>query len=246
MQSSNGFPRTVNNQPGVAVPGDFADANIRASVVAGAGALTALGSGRNPTVGNFAWADLRDPGTGTGGQAFSNYRGEATAKLGFVHREQQSLIVPFLGATSLVVLDGTIITLMDQGSFWAKFAAGATVGQKAFAKYLDGSAVAQAAGTSTQTASITASLATTGVLTVSAVGSGALAVGAVLTDVAADFTPVQITAFLSGTGNTGTYQTTGVATVTSRTMVAAEMVETNFSIDSPALSNELAKISTWG
>lgn len=245
MPTSNGFPRVVNNQPGVAVPGDFADANIRASVIAGAGALTALAL-RNPTVGNFAWADLRDPGTGTGGQAFSNYRGEPTAKIGFVHREQQGLITNFLAPTTQIIHAGREVTLMDQGSFWAKFAAGATVGQKVFAKYLDGSVVAQAAGTSTQTASITASLASTGVLTVTAVGSGALAVGAVLTDVAADFTPVQITAFLSGTGGTGTYQTTGVATVTSRTMVAAEMVETNFFIDSPASSNELAKISTWG
>lgn len=245
MPTSNGFPRTVNNQPGVAVPGDFADANIRASVIAGAGALVALAS-RNPVVGNFAWGDLRDPGTGTGGQAFSNFRGEATAKIGFVHREQQGLITAFLDPTVLLVQAGREVTLMDQGSFWAKFTAGAAVGQKVYAKYLDGAVVARAAATSTQTAEITASLATTGILTVTAVASGALAVGAVLTDAALDFTPVQITALLSGTGGTGTYQTTGVATVTSRTMLAAESVETDFYVDSPASSNELAKISTWG
>lgn len=237
MPSSNGFPRLVNNQPGVAGAGDFADANIRASVVAGEAALVALGSTRNPVVGNFAWANQA---TGT---AFSNYRGE-TAAIGFVHREQQALITGFLDAATLVVTAGYPTTLMAQGSFWAEFAAGAAVGQKVFASYLTGAPVAGTAGADTETAEVTASIAVTGIMTVSAVASGALAVGAVMTGTG--FTPVQITAFLSGVGNTGTYQTTGTATVTSRTMFAAESVETDFTVDSPAGAGELAKISTWG
>lgn len=247
-----GFQRTVNNQPGVAAVGDFADANIRASVIAGAGALVAAGVDavynvrRNPIVGQFAWGDQRDPGTGVGGLAFSRYFGETTAKIGFVHRENNAIIVPFLAESQMYLEQGQIITLFDQGSFWAKFVDGADVGQKVFANYLDGSVYADDAGASTESASFTGVIqVTTGILTASAV-TGAIKAGDVLTGVGV---PVgtSIISQLSGTiGGAGTYQTSITTAVGSVAMLANDAVETAFYVDSPADAGELAKISTWG
>jgi hypothetical protein len=243
MPSSNGFQRLVNIQPGVAAEGDFADANVRANVIAGEGAFVAADSPREPVVGHFAWGDQDTQGT-TANLAFSQYRGETSAKIGFVHRENNVTIASVNSAASNTISKGLPVTLYDQGSFWAKFSGGASVGQKVYAEYVDGSVYAAAPATSTQTAEVTASLASTGILTVSAVASGALSVGDVLSGTGVP-AGVQITARLSGTGNTGTYQTTGTTVITSRTMTAAGSVETSFYVDSPASAGELAKISTW-
>lgn len=236
-----GFQKQVNNQPGVAAEGDFADANIRANVLAGPGALVAAPSPRSPIVGHFAWGDQAT------GQAFSNYRGEATAKIGFVHRENNAIIVPFLAGDQMAIEAGLVMTLFDQGSFWAKFAGGANVGQKVFAKYSDGSVYSADAGTSTQVADFTGALANTGVLTVSAVASGAIGVGDVITGVGVP-AGIAVTAQLSGTpGGVGTYQTSLLGTVIgAQQMFAHDSVETGFSVDSSANAGELAKISTWG
>lgn len=239
MSSSNGFQRVVNNQPGLAAAGDFADANIKANVIAGAGAFVTAPYPRSPIVGNFAWGDQ------DGHLALGQWRGEAAAKIGFVHRENNALITAFLAADVLAIAQGQIITLYDQGSFWARFAAGATVGQKVFANYVDGSVYADDAGTDTETADVTASLASTGILTVTAVGSGAISVGDVISGTGVP-EGVIVTALLSGTGGVGTYQTTGASVVTSRNMFAHASVETSFFVDSPADAGELAKISTWG
>lgn len=223
------FQSAVNNQPGVAAIGDFADANIRAVVVAGAGALVSAPSPRSPYVGRFAWGDQ------SSGQCYGRYQGEATTKIGFVHRENQAVIIPFLADKELYLESGLPITLYSQGSFWADFPLGAAVGQKVFANYLDGSVYAANAGTSAQVASVTGSLATTGVFTVTAVGSGALSVGAVLLGSGVP-AGVAITSQLSGTaGGIGTYQTTGSTLITSQTFTANASVETAFFVDSPAV-----------
>ncbi len=223
-----GLQAQVNQQPAVGVVGDFADTNITVSMLSGVpNGLVAAPSPRGPIVGNFAWGDLAT------GKAYGRNYGESSVRIGFLHREQQAIIVDFLAERALTLQAGLILTLATQGSFWASFAAAAAVGQKVFARYLDGSVYAAAAGTSTQTASVTASLASTGVLTVSAVGSGALAVGAVLTGVNIP-AGVAITAQLSGTaGGTGTYQTTGTVVGASATVLAFESVETSFEVTSP-------------
>jgi|HubBroStandDraft_1064217.scaffolds.fasta_scaffold71626_2 hypothetical protein len=242
--TSNGFQDTVNIQPGVAVAGDFADTNVRANVLAGAGALVAAGFLNGlapPIVGAFAWGDQAT------GLASSNFTGSATAKIGFFRNDRQQLIQNFLAGETLQAEPGREITLFDQGSFWAVFPAGATVGQKVYANYAGGSVYAAATGASTQTASVTGSIAvTTGILTVTAVGSGALAPGAVLSG--ANVPPgTAIVAQLTGTiGGDGTYSTTTTVAAASATITAATAVETNFYVDSPANDGELAKISTWG
>lgn len=225
-----GFQTRVNNQPGVAAVGDFADANIRASVLAGAGQLVAAPLPRSPIVGRFAWGDQ------SSGQAFSNYRGEATAKIGFVHRENNAIIVPFLSEAALYIESGLIATLMSQGSFWADFPLGAAVGQKVFARYVDGSTYADDAGTSTASATaMTGSLANTGILTVGAL-TGTIRVGQVLSGGLAP-AGVAILSQLSGTpGGIGTYQTSKLGSILAALtdMVLSDAVETAFSVDSPA------------
>jgi hypothetical protein len=235
------FQNRISDQPAPAVKGDFADANVRANVLAGAGALVALGQqtvgasvvNRYPIVGNFAW------GNQVTGFASSRYFGETVAKIGFVHRENQAVIVPFLAEQEMFLEAGLGVTLMNQGSFWAQFAAAAVVGQKVFANYLDGSVYSAAAGTSTAVASLMtgAIVGVTGVLTISAI-TGTLSVGTVLSggDVPAG---VAIVAQLSGTiGGAGTYQTTATADVADLTgAIGANSVETGYRVDSAAPVN---------
>lgn len=238
-----GFQKTVNIQPAPACAGDFASANMRNSVLSGANGLVAgayvspVSAG--PTIGNFAW------GNQSTGIAYGLNDGSANSQIGFVHREQQGMITAFLSDNGATIQPGYPMTLLSQGDFWAKFAAGASIGQKVFAKYTDGSCTAAAAGTSTQEASVTASIAvTTGIMTVSAVGSGALAVGQLL---AGSGMPAgtYITAQLTGTaGSTGTYQTNTTTAVSSTTVTAASKVETAFYVRSTSAAGELSMIST--
>lgn len=235
------FQNVIKNQPGIGEAGDFADASVRANVLAGAGALVAAAAPRRPTVGAFAWADQ------AGTLAYGSYRGEAFFKIGFVHRENNAQIVVFLAEGTQQIQAGEAVTLYDQGSYYGLFAAGATVGQKVFASYTDGSLSAAAAGTSTQTASVTGAIAvTTGILTVSAVGSGVLVPGAPLAGAGVP-AGTYIVAQLSGTmGGVGTYSTNIITAVSSTTLTTSGSVETGFYVDSPANAGELAKFSTWG
>lgn len=221
-----GFQLQINRELGVAVEGDFCSANPRATLLAGAGMFVSAPSPRSPTVARFNWADYAT------GRVFGSYRGETTTRIGFNGRNQQVQIVPYLLDSQMTMESGLMCPLYSQGEFWVRIPSTATaaVGQKAFAQYIDGSIVAAAAGTSTQTASVTASFASTGVMTVTAVSSGTLRVGAVLTggNIPAG-TPIVILALGTGTGGTGTYQTTATTVITSAAAVlATESVETAF------------------
>ena len=191
-----------------------------------------------------------NPGTGVaeGMQAVGSYQGETGVEIGFVHREAEIPMYQYLAPTTYAYVVGQIITLYNNGDFWALFAAGATVGQKVFANYKDGSAYAAATGTSTQTAtSSSSSLANTGVLTVGGTFTGSVNVGDVWTDTASG-QAFAILQQLSGTANgAGTYQTSLVGvTISATAFTAAGSVETAFFVDSPAAAGELAKITTWG
>lgn len=234
-----GFQKNINPDPAPAVKGDFADANPRATVLAGPGGFYTAGVetigaqsvDRRPIVGNFAW------GNQVGLKAFSRYFGETTAKIGFVHREGQAVIARFLAESVMFLEGGMPCTLMNQGGFWTEFLAGSTVGQKVFANYLDGSVYSAAHGTSTQTVSAMtgAIVGATGVLTVASL-TGTLHVGDVL--IGTPITePVAVVAQLSGTiGGIGTYQTTAVTNVADVTGATANSgIETAFYVDSTAL-----------
>jgi hypothetical protein len=139
----NGFQNIVNRQPAPAAKGDFADANVRMNVIARAGGFVAAAAPDSPIVGNFAWGEQSGSNL-----AASAFYGSLTAKLGFVHKENNAVIVPWLAANELAIEHGNIVTLFDRGSFWAEFLLGASVGQKVFARYVDGSTYAAPAGTS--------------------------------------------------------------------------------------------------
>jgi hypothetical protein len=225
-----GFQLQVNREIGVANEGDFTTANPRISLMAGAGQFVSAPAPRSPIVGRFNWADFAT------GRVYGNYRGETTTRIGFFHRNNQVLIVPFLSDSQMSLEAGIMSPLHIGGEFWVRIPAAnaVTVGQKVFANYLDGSIYGAAAGTSTQTASVTASFAANGVMTVTAVASGTLRVGAALTggNIPAG-TIISILALGTGAGGTGTYQTTATAVIASAAAVlASESVETAFKFES--------------
>lgn len=154
MPLRTGFQSFVNNELPIAVAGDFASANPRASVIAGPGAFVAPAAGT--TVGVFAWFD---PATGIA----SNYY-KANAFLGFIHRENQGLITAFLGISTMQVVQGNMVTGLDQGDFYGVFAGGASVKQKVYVDPVTGALTGAATGGSV-TGSYTASTVTAGVLT---------------------------------------------------------------------------------
>ena len=208
------FQKTVNDNQAPAVQGDFASTNPFASVLAGPGQLVAPAGGL--IVGNFAWV-------GPAGQVSQSF--VAGYQIGFLGRNEQALITDFLGESSLVVPEGFMITLFNEGDFWAKFPAGATVGQNVYADPNDGTPLAGSSaptlGTGTASAGFsgTATLNGTDVLNVTAVTHGIINVG---DEVADSTTPGNIPANttilnqLTGiAGGVGTYtmSAVGVAAV---------------------------------
>lgn len=133
----SGFQKQVNQYAAVAVEGDFASANPRRSMLAGDGQLIAGPDG--VTIGRFAWANNVD------GVVTNNHPADA-ARLGFVHRDQVSIITGWLEQDTMLVPAGIEITLFDGGDFWARFATGATIGQQVYVNSVSGLAIAAAAG----------------------------------------------------------------------------------------------------
>ncbi len=232
-----GFQTVVNTDPAYAIEGDFASANPRASLLAGIGALTSALIG--VTVGRFARAKNSD-GTVTNGDP------GVPSRLGFVHRDQPAIITDFLGGATLLVPASQPVTLFDAGDFWCRFAAGAVIGQKVYAYYSNGTAYAGAAGAPPQGADVTAST-TNGspTLTVTAVVSGALAVGDPITGTNIP-AGTYIQALGTGTGGAGTYTMSANATGTAAgtDVTAAGAKETPWYVHSAAAAGELAMIST--
>jgi hypothetical protein len=94
-----------------------------------------------------------------------------------------------------------------------------------------------------QTVSSTAISETYGTLTVTAVGSGALVLGAVLSGTGVTAGTI-ITALLTGAGGTGTYVVSPTQTAGSTTITATTNVETKWVCMSQGLPGELVKISS--
>lgn len=207
------FQGQVNVQPAVAVAGDFASTNPRNSVLAGAGGLVAGPNG--VTVGRFAWAvaPLDDVGAPT---SVSNTGvGPVT---GFVHREQQALITVYLAEASQLVPAGFPITLFSTGDFWVKNEGTTTAlpGQKCYADFSNGAArfaatgnpIGGALGTGTitnATSTFNASIAGN-VMTVTAMGTGSVVIGGIISGGTGVITNTQVVSQLTGSiGGTGTY-----------------------------------------
>lgn len=214
------FQTSVGQLPAPGIEGDFASANPRGSMLAGQGYLVSGPLG--VIVGRFARA-----ANATG--IVTNADPGVPSRIGFVHKDQIVGITPYLGVSGLTVLPGIEITLHDSGDFLARFAAGATIGQKVFASYLDGSAIAGTAGGTVAGATVTASAGgvftastTNGspTLTISAVTSGQLSVGDTVTGTGIPANTT-ITALGTGTGGTGTYTMSANASATGTPTVTA-------------------------
>lgn len=194
--SLNGFQNVINAKAPPAIAGDFASVNPRASVLATEGNLVAGVGGL--AVGNFAFVNPADQ------SVHQNYVNGY--QIGFLSRVQQGLITQFLGLATMAVPRGFMVTLHDQGEFFAAFAGGATAGQTVYADETTGAAISGSA-TDTVTASAgytgTASFATS-VMTVVTATAGVVSVGDTVTSagVAAGTT---VTSFGTGTGGVGTY-----------------------------------------
>lgn len=129
------FQKQVKINPALAVEGDFASINPRATVLAGEGTLVSGEDG--VSIACFAW--IADDGT------VSNVG--SAAPDGFVSRTaNRAYIQMILDESTMIINRGLPITLHNEGDYFARFAAGATKGQKVFASNTDGSLVADAAG----------------------------------------------------------------------------------------------------
>lgn len=200
QQTHTGFQSIVNAQPAPAQAGDFAGVNPRAVVIGAPGALQAPAGGL--IVGNIAWADL------TTNKVSQSY--DVNGVAGFLHREEQAIIVTYLGISTYVVNGGFPVTLFSQGDFWGLFAAGAQPRQQVYADPVTGALIAGTAGTPPADLSVTASIGASftgvvaaNVLTTSAV-TGYLSAGDIVTG--AGVAGVALGAQLTGpAGGAGTY-----------------------------------------
>ncbi len=227
-----GFQNSVNTELPIAVAGDFASSNPRSAVVPPVAGFQAGATGLN--IGLFAWIQ-------SGGQLVLN-KGE-TKPDGFVHRDQQGLNTTFLSDAGINIPQGFPVTLMRTGDYFVKVTvAAATRGQKAFAKLSDGTMRPAAAGTTIAGFAGTASFATN-VMTVTVVGSGAVAVGDLVTS--AGVAPgTYVVSFGTGTGGTGTYNlSTSPGTITAQAVTTTGYIETDFTIDAPGSVGDLVPMT---
>jgi hypothetical protein len=185
MPPAGEFQSQVNVAQAPAVLGDFASKNPRYTYDAGPGGCVAGPNGC--LVGHFAWATFPDDADGTPATVSSSGFGPPT---GFIHREQQGLIINYLASSGLTIQKGFGVTIHIGGDFWV-LNAGATEalnGQKAYANFADGSVTFAAAGAPATAASGSASTVAAGtssvtgsvaddLMTVTAIGSGTLYAG---------------------------------------------------------------------
>lgn len=216
------FQTRVNLNNPIAVEGDFASANPRASVLAGAEGLVAGPGG--VTSGRFGWV-VSSATPDTNGSFVTTSGQGNRAPDGFLRREPgQALITTYLAETSNNIPEGFMLTLFNQGDFFVQVRGQAAVpGAQVFANFEDGTAVigaapAGAAATGAVGASFTATGATTN-LTVTAV-TGLISVGDTLagTGVPAGTTILSQTS--GTTGGAGVYVTSGPTTATAAALTS--------------------------
>lgn len=210
------FQTRLNSDLPIAVAGDFASANPRASLFAAEGALVSGTPG--VYCGQFAWVQ-------PDGRSVTNFGSSNRQPDGFVHRNMAGMIVAYLGESSMRVYPGFEVALFNEGEFFAKVAGSVapTIGAQVFANFADGTVSFGSAPTAaTATGSIGATFtgaagAASTALTASAV-TGVISIGDTVagTGIAAGTT---IIAFVSGTqGGAGVYTlsapTTGAVTGT--------------------------------
>jgi hypothetical protein len=226
----NGFQSFVNNDLPPGLLGARASMNPRAFVLGGEGMFRADATNA-PRVGRFAWFA---PDTQL---AYSTYQSVLatgrSATLGFVANETDALITDFLSQDTLTYKAGQMTNGYTHGDFWALVTGAVVVGSVIYADRDTG------APTVTSTAFVgTGSIGTT-TLTITAVTSGSLRVGDVVSGsgVTAGTT---ITAFGTGTGGVGTYTVDTSQTASSTTITVAAGVNTGYVAATPAPADTTA------
>lgn len=194
-----GFQRQVNTTQAPGLPGDFASANPRKTVLAGEGALVA-GQGvlagvlqQGVVVGRFGWLSYQYADSDNAPAVVDNFGTGLPA--GLVHRSQEGLIAlnVISDLATQMLPKGYQITLFDSVDMWVRNdgAAACTVGMKAYASYADGSVSFAAAnstvgggsGSASSVAPATFSVVGSisgNVMTVTTVNSGTLYAGAAI------------------------------------------------------------------
>lgn len=123
------FQKTLNGDLPIAVMGDFASTNPRASMLAGEGELK---TAEDITVGHFAFADTET------GLVYAEH--QDGYRVGFVHRNNQAS-VPIGESASMVVPKGRETALFTTGDFYTVFDADVVAEDPVFALHADGKPV---------------------------------------------------------------------------------------------------------
>jgi hypothetical protein len=224
--------QTINIDPAPGVAGDFCSANPRFSMLAGPGALVAAAAGL--IAGRFGWAKDSD---GT----VSNAHPGAPSRVGFVGRNQNAFLATIPFTAGATVPGGYEVTLFDSADVWMLFAAGATRGQKVFASYADGTAVAGTAG-SAPTATGDTVTTTNGSPNRTAVAGGTLVPGQPISG-----TGVPAGAYIvSVNGATAVMSANATAAGTGVAITQTTAFETAWFVDQTVNAGEIAKTSTRG
>lgn len=229
------FQTSVNYQPSPGVAGAFCSANPRANVVTGQGAFIAGTNGVN--VGNFAWTDAATNTLVTnGGQGLPR---------GFVANELQAMISTWMGEESMNIPGGRPVTLFNEGDFWMYSSTASAIGDKIFASFIDGSIRTGAPGSTFTDSAFTATTSGT-TLTVSAMTSGTIVVGQLITGAGVPAN-TYVTALGTGTGGVGTYTVSQSSTIsTGESMTGTNSIETKWYAASVQGAGSLVKASSWG
>lgn len=213
------FQTRVNRYLPLAVEGDFASTNPRASVLTSEGGLIAGSAG--VTVGRFAWI-MAD------GKTVTNFAQGARKPDGYVRRSIDALITQYLGEFSNLIPAGFPVTLFDAGEFFVTVrGAASTVNGPVYANYADGTPVAGAAPAGTTgTGSIGATFTATAAgnqLTTSAV-TGLISVGDTISGTGVPAGTTILNQVSGTTGGAGVYTTSVVTTATAATVTSFGLV----------------------
>lgn len=226
------FPNAVRLQPEIGTPGARASMNPISVISRIAQNVV--------TVAAFVW-----PGTDTDNQVTNSGTGKP---LGFAVTDQTGVIPNYLQEYSMQVPQGFPVQVAQQGEWFAKSAANAaTLGQKVYANYGDGSLSFAATGSASTNAGITANTTSgSNVLTVTANSGANIQVGQPISGTGIP-AGTYISALGTGTGGAGTYVMSQNATAsgTGVTVTSTLSVETPFKVERGGAAGAVIKISTW-
>lgn len=233
------FQSTVNQYPAPGLEGGWASVNEHFSMLI-------------PTTGDPALANFIAWRVGPAGQVVARFGfaapdgsvqnvhpGVANVQIGWVHRYQPVINPGWLQQSGALMYPGQEVDIVDSMDTWMRFAAGATLGQKVFASYTDGSAIAGTAGTPPTATGVTAST-TNGSPNLTAVAGGTLSPGQ----------PISGTGIPAGTyivstsGATAVMSANATATGTGVALTQTTAIETRWYVKSVAAAGELARCAT--